>query len=344
MTKTETITINSNYQKLISDIKDRISHSRLKAHFAVNKEMILLYWNIGNEILKRQKEQGWGSKVIDQISKDLRTSFPEMKGFGTRNLKYMRKFADEYKNYKFVQEVLAQLSWYHHITLLDKKLDEKEKLFYINYAIETGVSRNAMLHQIDLELHKRQGSAVTNFSENLPSPQSDLAQNILKDPYCFDCLSNFNEIKEKDIEGGLVKHIEKFLIELGKGFTYVGRQYHLEVGGQDFYIDLLFYHLELRCFIVVEIKNTPFKPEYAGKLNFYLSAIDDKLKKDTDKPSIGLILCKTKNNIQAEYALRDMSKPIALAKYNLAKSLPDEIKSSLPTIEEIELGLGKKIS
>ncbi|MEI8295351.1 MAG: PDDEXK nuclease domain-containing protein [Alphaproteobacteria bacterium] len=267
-----------------------------------------------------------------------------MKGFSTRNLKYMRKFAEEYPDPEFVQEVLAQLTWYHNMTLLDKVPDKQNRLFYVKQATEHGWSRNIMVMQIESALHKRQGQAITNFKDKLPSPQSDLAHYILKDPYIFDFLSVGDEAHERAVEKALVHHMEKFLLELGAGFAFVGRQHHLEVGGQDFYIDLLFYHLKLRCFVVIELKDKDFKPEYAGKMNFYLSAVDDLIKHPSDQPSIGLILCKSKNNILAEYALRDMTKPIGLAEYNLTEALPENLQVALPTVEELEAELAKDLS
>ncbi|WP_341817697.1 MULTISPECIES: YhcG family protein [unclassified Wolbachia] len=329
------------YTEFLEQLKDRIATSRYKAALAVNSKLILLYHYIGTEILKRQREHGWGAKVIDQLSKDLRSTFPEMKGFSMRNLKYMRKFAEEYPDVEFVQEPLAQLTWYHNITLLEKIESHEIRLFYVKKAIEHGWSRNIMVMQIELGLHKRQGKAITNFKEKLPSPQSDLAHYTLKDPYIFDFLSIGKDAHEREVEKGLVGHMEKFLLELGEGFAFVGRQFHLDVGNKDFYIDLLFYHLKLRCFVVIELKDKDFKPEYAGKMNFYLSAVDDLLKHSTDQPSIGLILCKSKDDVLAKYTLRDMNKPIGLAEYRITENLPENIKTALPTIEELEAELSK---
>lgn len=253
----------------------------------------------------------------------------------------MRKFAAEYQDPKFVQEVLAQLTWYHNMTLLDKVPDKQNRLFYVKHVIEYGWSRNIMVMQIESALHKRQGQAITNFKNKLPSPQSNLAHYTLKDPYIFDFLSIGDEAQEREVEKVLIHHMEKFLLELGVGFAFVGRQYHLEVGDQDFYIDLLFYHLKLRCFVVIELKDKDFKPEYVGKMNFYLSAVDDLIKHQSDQPSIGLILCKSKNNVLVEYALRDTTKPIGLAEYKLTEALPEDIKTALPSIEELEAELSK---
>jgi predicted nuclease of restriction endonuclease-like (RecB) superfamily len=335
--------ISQEYQHLLSDLKSRVASSRYKAALSVNRELILLYHHIGTAILKAQEIQGWGSKVIDQLSKDLRSEFSEMKGFSTRNLKYMRKFAQEYPDVIFVQETLAQLTWYHNVTLLDKISDNQIRLFYAKHATQHGWSRNIMVMQMELSLHKRQGQAITNFKDKLPSPQSDLAHYTLKDPYIFDFLSIGEEAHEREVEKALMHHMEKFILELGAGFAFVGRQYHLEVGDQDFYIDLLFYHLKLRCFVVIELKDKDFKPEYAGKLNFYLSAVDDLVKHESDQPSIGLILCKSKNNVLAEYTLRDMTKPIGLAEYRLQDVLPKNLQTELPTIEELEAELAKDL-
>lgn len=329
------------YTEFLEQLKDRIVTSRYKAALAVNSKLILLYHYIGTEILKRQKEYGWGAKVIDQLSKDLKSIFPEMKGFSARNLKYMRKFAEEYPDVEFVQAPLAQLTWYHNVTLLEKIENREIRLFYIKGAIEHGWSRNIVVMQIERGLHKRQGQAITNFEDKLPSLQSDLAQYTLKDPYIFDFLSIGDDAHEREVEKGLVKHMEKFLLELGEGFAFVGRQFHLDVGNKDFYIDVLFYHLKLRCFVVIELKDKDFKPEYAGKMNFYLSAVGDLLKHETDQPSIGLILCKSKDNVLAKYTLKDISKPIGLAEYRITENLPEEIKTALPTIEELEVELSK---
>jgi predicted nuclease of restriction endonuclease-like (RecB) superfamily len=332
------------YAAFLESLKAKVYESRYQAARKVNKELILLYHYIGAEILKRQKEQGWGAKVIDQLSKDLTNAFPEMKGFSSRNLKYMRLFAETYPPSEFVQEVLAQISWYHHLTLLDKVKEEQARLFYIQQTLEYGWSRNMMVIQIEQKLYAHQGKAITNFSYKLPSPQSDLAQQTLKNPYSFDFLSLGKEAHEREIEKELVKHMEKFLLTLGAGFAFVGRQYHLEIADQDFYLDLIFFHLKLRSFIVIELKDGAFKPEYAGKMNFYLSAVDDLLKHPSDNPSIGLILCKSQNDVLAEYALRDMAKPIGLAEYRLHDALPEDIKTALPTIEELEAELSKDLS
>ncbi len=337
--------INSDYLSFLDNLKKRVAASRCKAALSVNKELILLYHNIGTEILRSQEVHGWGAKIIEQLSQDLKVAFPESKGFGTRNLKYMRKFAQEYTEPEFVQQVVAQLPWGHILYLIDSVSDREIRNFYITQTVEHGWSRSVMLLQVETNLYKRKGTAISNFKDKLPPPQSDLAHNTLKDPYIFDFLNVGNEAHEREIEKALIEHMEKFLLELGAGFAFVGRQYHLEVGGEkDFYIDLLFYHLKLRCFCVIELKDKDFKPEYAGKMNFYLSAVDDLVKHPSDEPTIGIILCKSKNNVLAEYTLRDMTKPIGLAEYRLTETLPDQIKTNLPTIEQLEAELSKDFS
>lgn len=327
------------YDELLRDLKERIRQAQVRAALAVNRELALLYWQIGRDILARQRQQGWGAKVIDRLSADLRKAFPEMKGFSPRNLKYMRAFAEAWPDEQFVQQIAAQIPWFHQCVILDKLKDPVEREWYIHKTIEHGWSRDVLALQIETSLFHRQGKAVTNFAHTLPPPQSDLAGQLLKDPYNFDFLTLGDEAHERDLERELVKHIREFLLELGVGFAFVGSQYHLEVGGEDFFLDLLFFHLRLRCFIVVDLKMKAFKPDDAGQMNFYLSAVDDLLRQPDDQPSIGLILCKTKNRIVAEYALRGLSKPIGVSEFELTTALPEELKGSLPTIEELEAEL-----
>lgn len=327
----------SDYSGLLTELKERIAAARLKAAFAVNSELILLYWQIGHDILQRQRVEGWGAKIVDRLAADLRRAFPEMTGLSARNLKYMRAFAEAYPDNEFVQQVAAQLPWGHAMVLLDrvKKRDERE--WYMRQAIENGWSRNVLVHQIESKLYKRQGNALTNFSRTLPAQQSDLAQQIIKDPYNFEFLSLSAEMQERDLERGLLEHLRSLILELGKGFAFVGSQYHLEIGGKDYYLDLLFYHLRLRCFVVFELKMEEFKPEFAGKMNFYLSAVDDQVKHADDQPSIGVILCKGRNSIVVEYALRDTSKPMGVAQYRLtpAPALPAKLRRELPTMDDL---------
>jgi predicted nuclease of restriction endonuclease-like (RecB) superfamily len=328
------------YAALLSSIKARIQAAQVRAALAVNRELVLLYWGIGSEISRRQEAEGWGTKVIDNLGRDLRSSFPDMGGLSPRNLKYMKAFADAWPDELIVQQLVAQLPWGHNVRLLDKVNSVEERIWYANAAIENGWSRNVLVLQIEAGLHRRQGKAVTNFKRTLPDPQSDLAQQLLKAPSNFDFMMLSKDAQERELESGLVGHIRQFLLELGVGFAFVGSQYPLEVGGEDFRIDLLFYHLKLRCYLVIDLKMTPFKPEYAGKMNFYLAAVDDMLRHPDDKPSIGLILCKTKNRIIAEYALRNMAAPMGISQFTHLEDLPNQLKGTLPTIEEIEAELG----
>ena len=328
------------YATLLASIKERIQSAQVRAALAVNRELVLLYWGIGKEILARQKQEGWGTKVIERLAKDLRSAFPHMKGFSRTNLLYMRAFSEAWPEEPIVQQLAGQLPWFHNCTLLDKTKDSEERFWYAHSAIEHGWSRNILVMQIESNLYRRQGKAITNFQATLPKPQSDLAQQLLKDPYNFDFLTLSKDAHEREVETGLVAHIQKFLLELGVGFAFVGRQVPLEVAGKEYRIDLLFYHLKLRCFVVFDLKGGAFKPEYTGKMNFYLSAVDDLLRHPDDKPSIGLILCKQKDGIVAEYALRDMTKPLGVAEFTHLEKLPEEFKGTLPTIEEIEAELG----
>ncbi|WP_162894757.1 PDDEXK nuclease domain-containing protein [Rhizobium terrae] len=322
------------YAAFVSDLKRKIVEARHRASLSVNRELILLYWTIGRDILARQEREGWGTKVIDRLADDLRQAFPEMTGLSSRNLKYMRSFAEAWPDGDFVQQVVALLPWGHNVRLLDAIKASEERAWYARQAIENGWSRNVLAHQIDSNLFARQGSALTNFSRTLPAEQSELAQQILKDPYTFDFLALGPEMLERDLERGLIEHLRLLILELGKGFAFVGSQYHLEVGGQDYYLDLLFYHLRLRCYVVIELKIEDFKPEFAGKMNFYLSAVDEQLRHPDDKPTIGIILCKGRNEVIVEYALRDSSKPMGVAQYQLSAALPPQLEEDLPTVAE----------
>lgn len=328
------------YADWLLDLKSRIHTAQQRAALAVNRELVLLYWQIGRDILARQASQGWGAKVIERLAHDLRTAFPEMKGFSPRNLKYMRAFAEAWPDDEFVQAVLAQLPWYHQLALLDKLSTPETRRWYAAQAIQHNWSRNVLVMQIETRLLERSGSAVTNFEASLPKPQSDLARESLKDPYRFDFLGLTDEAQEREVEHALVKHVTEFLLELGAGFAFVGRQVMLNVGGDEFFIDLLFYHLKLRCYVVIELKGGKFKPEHLGQLGFYLTAVDMQVKAEQDNPTIGLLLCKTKNKVVAEYALRDTAQPIGVAEYQLIESLPAALQTSLPSIEQIESELG----
>lgn len=326
------------YQKFLKNIKSRIYYSQTKAALSVNRELILLYWQIGVDILYHQGKKGWGAKVIDRLAEDLRHEFPEMKGFSTRNLKYMRAFAQAYPDEQFVQQAAAQIPWYHNCSILDKIKDRKEREWYIQQTIENGWSRAVLVHQIETDLYNRQVSVEksTNFSAALPLPQSDLVQQTLKDPYVFDFFALKKKAKERDLERALHNKIRDFLLELGAGFAYMGNQYHLEVDGRDFYIDMLFYHHRLRCLVAIELKMEDFRPEFAGKMNFYLSAIDDLVRHPDDHPSVGIILCKGKGKNIAEYALRDMSKPIGISEYRLTNKLPKDLAKQLPKTSDLQ--------
>jgi len=324
------------YDEFLRDLKQRISAAQMKAVLAVNRELILLYWHIGREILERQERAGWGAKIIDRLSRDLHGDFPDVRGFSPRNLKYMRAFAEAYPDREFVQQVVAQIPWGHNVRILDNIKDPAQRQWYANAALQHGWSRNVLVLQIESALHRRQGKAQTNFPRTLPPPQSDLARQVLKDPYNFDFLTLAEGARERELESGLLEHLRRFLMELGVGFAFVGSQYPLDIGGEDFKIDLLFYHLKLRCFVVIDLKMGAFKPEYAGKMNFYLSAVDDLLRHPDDRPSIGMVLCKSKNAIVAEYALRDTAKPIGISNFRVTERLPASLKGSLPTIEELE--------
>jgi len=324
------------YAEWLKDVKARIRIAQLRASVAVNRELVLLYWQIGRDILERQEREGWGTKVVDRIARDLRVAFPGIKGFSARNLKYMRSFAAAWPDVEFVQQLAAQLPWFHLCTLLDKLSTPAERNWYLAKAIEHAWSRNILVMQIETGVMKRTGRATTNFAARLPQPQSDLAQESLKDPYRFDFLGLAEDAQERELEGALTTDITRFLLELGAGFAFVGRQVNLEVGGKDFFLDLLFYHVKLRCYVVIELKTGEFQPEHAGKLNFYLSAVDSLVKGDQDNPTIGLLLCKTKNRLIAEYALRDVSKPMGVAEYQIVDVLPPMLEAELPSIEQIE--------
>lgn len=333
------------YLETLKEIKDKIQTSQIKAAVKVNQELVQLYWEIGTVISQKQKKEGWGAKTIDRLGKDLRSMFPKMKGFSPRNLKYMLRFSLEYPKKEIVQQLVAQIPWGHNLILIEKVQSQEERLWYAKKIIENGWSRSMLTLWIDSKLYMREAQAITNFKSTLPSPQSDLAHQTLKDPYLFDFLSLRGEHDERELEEGLVQHIQKFLLELGQGFAFVGRQYRLEIEDSEYFVDLLFYHLNLRCYFVIELKAKDFEPEHTGKLNFYLSAVDDLLKKPEDKPTIGILICKGKSKAKVEYALRRVHSPIGVASYEteIVKSLPENLKSSLPTVEEIEAEINRGI-
>ncbi|MFH0898613.1 MAG: PDDEXK nuclease domain-containing protein, partial [bacterium] len=323
-------------------LKKDIQQTQLQAALAVTRELIMLYWRTGKSLSEKITKEKWGAKTVERLANELKTSFPDVSGFSVRNLKYMRHFADSYQDPNWAAAA-AQLPWGHNMVILDKLKDSNQRLWYIQQTIEHGWSRSMLEHWIESNLYKRKGKAVTNFKKTLPSVQSDLAEQALKDPYNFSFLVLDKKHREQELEQGLIDHIQKFLIELGDGFAFLGRQYRIEVDNDDYFMDLLFYHLKLRCYIVVELKATAFDPRDAGQMNFYLSAVDSLLKHPTDNPSIGILLCKTKSKIKAEYALRDINKPIGVTSYEtkLVESLPKNLKASLPTVEEIEAELEK---
>jgi len=337
------IELSTDYRTFVEALKKRVHEAQLRASLAVNQELVLLYWHIGMDILDRQEKLGWGAKVVEQLSTDLRRAFPEMKGFSSRNLLFMRRFAKTWSDEELVKQVVSLLPWGHNIRLIQKVAEPELRLWYLRKAVAHGWSRDILVLQIDSELHIREGAAPTNFDRTLPPPQSDLARQAVKDPYCFDFLTLNQDAHERELERGLVEHIRDFLLELGAGFAFMGTQVHLEVGDQDFYLDMLFYHVTLHCYVVIELKAAAFKPEFAGKLNFYLSAVDDLLRHETDQPTIGILLCKSKDDVVVEYALRDMSKPIGVAGWEtrLVGSLPEDLKGTLPTVEEIEAELSR---
>jgi predicted nuclease of restriction endonuclease-like (RecB) superfamily len=331
----------SDYAELLEHLKAEIRAARLRSTLGANAEMLLLYWKIGTSILEKESQAGWGKKIIDRLSIDLKMSFPDMQGISIRNLKYMRRFALTYPQSEFVQVTLAQIPWYHHITLLEKVKDSQIRLFYVDEVAKNGWTRDIMVSQIEANYHLRIAKGVNNFAQTMTLEQAEMARLTFKDPYFFDFINITEPFKERELEDALVKHITQFLLELGRGFSFVGRQYKIEVSGREFAIDLLFYHLKLRSYIVIELKKEEFKPEFAGKLNFYLSAVDDLLRHPDDAPSIGLIICKTKDSVMAEYALRDIQKPIGISEFKLKDALPDNLESTLPSIEEIEEQLSK---
>ena len=326
----------SGYPDWLAELKTRIHHAQQRAVQAVNRELVQLYWQIGRDILERQGREGWGAKVIERLAHDLRTAFPDMKGFSRANLMYMRAFAEAWPDAEIVQQAVGQLPWGHNLVLLAKLKDSQQRLAYAQKAVEHGWSRSVLGMHIETRLLEREGQAQTNFEARLPAPGSDLAHQTLKDPYVFDFLDVSREANEREIEAALVQHVTRFLLELGAGFAFVGRQVPLEVGGDDFFIDLLFYHLKLRCYVVIELKADKFKPEHLGQLGFYLTAVDAQMKGEHDAPTIGLLLCRSKNKVVAEYALRDSAKPMGIAEYQLMASLPAELQTTLPSIEQIE--------
>ncbi len=364
MSKSKNTLFDKEYKNWLKEVKNRIQSTQIKAAIAVNRALIEFYWDLGKMIVNKQEQSNWGTKLIEQLSKDLKKEFPEMSGFSRTNLYYIQLFYQRFSSFEIFEKIipqvgeqlentivpqvegqnksqkilqlLGQLPWGHIKVLISKIKDDEECLFYIQEIISNNWSRDVLELQIKTNLYQRQGKAVTNFKNTLPEPQSDLANQTIKDPYIFDFMTMTKPFVEKDIENQLISHITNFLLELGKGFAFIGRQYHLEIAENDYYIDLLFYHVKLKSYVVIELKNTKFIPEYAGKMNFYLSAVDSLLKNEDDNPTIGILLCRDKNNIEVEFALRDMKKPMGVSEFIFTEIIPENLKSSLPTIKEIE--------
>jgi predicted nuclease of restriction endonuclease-like (RecB) superfamily len=324
------------YAVLLKEIKERVRTAQVHAAFAVSRELILLYWSIGRDILSRQQAEGWGTKVIERLAKDLGAEFPGVEGFSSRNLKYMRSLADAWPEAEIVPQLVALLPWGHLRVLLDRLKDREIREWYLRAAIKYGWSRNILVHQISGGLHEREGKALTNFEQTLPPSDSDLAVQILKDPYNFDFLTLASSAQERELERGLLLHLRDLLLELGRGFAFVGSQVPLEVDDQTFFVDLLFYHVRLHCYFLIELKVGSFKPEYAGKLNFYLSAADDLLRTSLDAPTLGLLLCETRGKATVEYALRDIGKPIGVSTYRVTRQLPEPLRDEVPSIEDLK--------
>ncbi|HAH31763.1 MAG TPA: DUF1016 domain-containing protein [Elusimicrobia bacterium] len=362
-----------NYKAWLTELKGKIRNTQLKAAVTVNTQLLEFYWELGADIIAKQTQAAWGSGLIDQLSKDLMSEFPEMKGFSRRNLMYIQEWylfytksivqqavgqiarqpVSQLQKNQFVPQpvgqlvqqpvaLITQIPWGHNIAIISKCENIDEALYYAQSTTKYNWSRTVLVHQIESGLYKREGKAVNNFAVTLPKPQSDLAVQTLKDPYIFDFLSMTGDYREKELENAIVSHVTQFLLELGAGFSYIGRQMPLQVDDREFFIDLLFYHTKLHCYVVVELKTVGFEPEHAGKLNFYLKAVDSQLRTGQDNPTVGILICKSKNKLVVEYALSDIRKPIGVSEYKLTQSLPKSIKSSLPSIKEIEKELGSK--
>ncbi len=331
---------NDRYFEVLNEIKKTLIVTRNKIVENANKDLILAYYNIGLKLIENNK---WGSSFIDTLAKDLKMTFPDLKGMSARNLRYMQKFATEYDNDEFLQGVLAKLSWNHNQTLLDKIKDKEQRNWYAKESVKNGWSVSILTHQIASKLYERQamlGNKTTNFDKTLPFPDNERVMELIKDPYIFDFININKESKELDVERELTSNITKLLLELGNGFAFVGRQYHLEIDNEDYYIDLLFYNLKVRCYVVIELKTTEFKPEYVGKLNFYLSAVDKYVKSEFDNSTFGILLCKDKKKVTAELALKDINKPIGVSEYKILSEIPEFLENTLPSIEDIERRLG----
>lgn len=328
--------IPDNYEVVLASLKQRIRQAQIRASLAVNQELTLLYWHIGREILERQRSEGWGTKVVERLAKDLKAEFVDATGFSRTNLLYMRAFAEAYPDEEFVQRCVGQIPWRHNIALLDKLKSEEERSWYAQQTIENGWSRDILVMQIETDLYQRQGGAVTNFQRTMPDLDSDIAQQLTKDPYNFSFLSLSQKAKEQDLERALVERIRDFLLELGVGFAFVGNQYPIVVSRKEYRLDLLFYHTKLHCYVVIDLKMGEFEPEYSGKMNFYVTAVDKLLRTAGDNRTIGIILCRSKDKTTVEFALQDLEKPIGVASYVLREDLPPEFQGRLPSVEQLE--------
>jgi predicted nuclease of restriction endonuclease-like (RecB) superfamily len=344
MPETYSLFPDRDYAEFLNGLKRHIREAQVKAALAVNRELIALYAQIGREISLKQQAEGWGAKVIDRLAKDLKREFPDIRGFSRSNLKYMRTFAEAYPAGEIGQQLAGQIPWFHNCVLLDKVKDPEERLWYIQKTIDNGWSRNVLVMQIESHLYQRQGGATTNFERSLPSPQSDLAQQLIKDPYHFDFLSLSDDAQERELEKALVDHIRDFLIELGLGFAFLGSQYPIEISGKEYRLDLLFYHIQLHCFVVIDLKMGEFEPQHSGQMSFYVSAVDNLLRSDRDDPTIGIILCKSKDKTTVEYALQGNQQPIGVSTYQVPSQLPPKVKDSLPTVEQLEVELNTAIA
>jgi predicted nuclease of restriction endonuclease-like (RecB) superfamily len=333
----------SNYADFLNGLKQRIRSAQVKAALAVNQELIHLYWQIGHEVLTRQQEQGWGGKVIERLAKDLKREFPDIAGFSQTNLKYMRAFAETYSEEEISQRCVDQLPWRHNIALFTKLKEREGRFWYAQKALENGWSSDILVMQIESNLFERLGGAITNFERSLPSPQSDLAHQLIKDPYNFDFLTLSANAQERELERGLVDHIRNFLLELGMGFSFLGSQYPLVVSGKEYRLDLLFYHVNLHCYVVIELKMGEFEPQHSGQMSFYVAAVDNLMKTNRDDPTIGIILCGSKDKTTVEYALQGSSQPIGVSTYQVQSQLPEGLKNSLPSSEQLEMELATAI-
>lgn len=333
-----------NYKTWVVELKSRIQSAQIKAAVSVNRQLLEVYWELGREISEKQKKAKWGDGLIDQLAKDLSGAFPGMKGFSRANLFFIRKWYLLYYELEIVSQVVRQIPWGHNVLIINRCLRVEEALFYARKTMENGWSRAALLMQMEGSLYERSGKIINNFDKTLSMPQADLARETLKNPYNFDFLTIGEKAKERDLEQALAEHIQRFLLELGQGFAFMGRQYSLEVDRDHFYVDLLFYHTRLRCYVVVELKATEFRPEYAGKLNFYLNVLNDKLKLELDQPSVGILLCKTSNKVTVEYALKNILNPLGVGEYRITSAIPENLKGSLPSIEELEQELGMGVA